>query len=186
MRIIGGKFKGQKLEFLKNPATRPLKDSVKENIFNILEHSKKIKVKINESNVLDFYSGIGSFGLECLSRGAKRITFVEYDNSAVKILRLNLSKISSNNKAFVFNQKTQTALNDFKTEKFDIFFLDPPFKNKEFLIDLKLIKKKKLFKKNHIVVLHREKKTADELKNILEIFEEKIYGRSKIIFGKII
>ena len=95
MRIIGGKFKGQKLEFLKNPATRPLKDSVKENIFNILEHSKKIKVKINESNVLDFYSGIGSFGLECLSRGAKRITFVEYDNSAVKILRLNLSKISS-------------------------------------------------------------------------------------------
>ena len=67
-----------------------------------------------------------------------------------------------------------------------IFFLDPPFKNKEFLIDLKLIKKKKLFKKNHIVVLHREKKTADELKNNLEIFEEKIYGRSKIIFGKFI
>ena len=73
-----------------------------------------------------------------------------------------------------------------KLKSLIFFFLDPPFKNKEFLIDLKLIKKRKLFKKNHIVVLHREKKTADELKNNLEIFEEKIYGRSKIIFGKFI
>ena len=59
MRIISGKFKGRSIEFLKNINTRPLKDSVKENIFNILEHSKKINIKIENSNILDLYSGIG-------------------------------------------------------------------------------------------------------------------------------
>ena len=67
MRIISGKFKGKSINFLKNSITRPLKDSVKENIFNILAHSPEIKIKIENSNVLDLYSGVGSFGLECIS-----------------------------------------------------------------------------------------------------------------------
>ena len=62
MRIISGFLKGKKINFFKNQTTRPLKDSVKENIFNILKHSKLIKVEIENSNVLDLYSGIGSFG----------------------------------------------------------------------------------------------------------------------------
>ena len=66
MRIIGGNLKGRSLEFLKSDSTRPLKDSVKENIFNILTHSNKIDVKIEKADVLDLYSGIGSFGLECI------------------------------------------------------------------------------------------------------------------------
>ena len=66
MRIISGFLKGKKIKFLKNSNTRPLKDSVKENIFNILIHSKFIKAKIEKSNVLDLYSGIGSFGIECI------------------------------------------------------------------------------------------------------------------------
>ena len=77
MRIISGKFKGKNIIFLKSETTRPLKDSVKENIFNIMDHSNLINVSIEKSNILDLYSGIGSFGLECLSRGAKTITFVE-------------------------------------------------------------------------------------------------------------
>ena len=64
--------------------TRPLKDSVKENIFNIIKHSKKIGIKLENSNILDLYSGIGSFGIECISRGAKKVTFVEKDNLASK------------------------------------------------------------------------------------------------------
>ena len=68
MRIIGGKFKNKKLFFPKNLKTRPLKDSVRENIFNILNHSNSIDINIKESNILDLYSGTGSFGLECLSQ----------------------------------------------------------------------------------------------------------------------
>ena len=85
MRIISGKYRGKKIQFLKDSGTRPLKDVVRENIFNILNHSKKINVKIENANVLDLYSGMGSFGLECLSRGAKKITFIEKNFEVSKI-----------------------------------------------------------------------------------------------------
>ena len=75
MRIIGGSLKGKNLFFLRNLNTRPLKDNIKENIFNILYHSNLIKPVVKESNVLDLYSGIGSFGIECISRGAKNVSF---------------------------------------------------------------------------------------------------------------
>ena len=60
MRIISGDLKGKSIKFIKSKITRPLKDSVKENIFNILTHSKEIKLQIENTNVLDLYSGIGS------------------------------------------------------------------------------------------------------------------------------
>ena len=90
MRIISGILKGRSINFLKNSNTRPLKDSVKENIFNILKHSSSIKIDLENSKVLDLYSGIGSFGIECISRNALQVTFVEKDSSAVNILRKNL------------------------------------------------------------------------------------------------
>ena len=72
MRIVSGFLKGKLINFLKNSTTRPLKDIVKENIFNILHHSNLLNIEIKGSNVLDLYSGIGSFGIECISRGAKK------------------------------------------------------------------------------------------------------------------
>ena len=77
MRIISGNFKGKKLLISKDKHTRPLKDNVKESIFNILEHSKLINYKISNSNILDLFSGFGSFGLECISRGSKHVTFLK-------------------------------------------------------------------------------------------------------------
>ena len=79
MRVISGKLKGRVINFIRNSRTRPLKDSVKENIFNILNHSNLFNVKMKNSKVLDLYSGIGSFGIECISRGANNVTFVEND-----------------------------------------------------------------------------------------------------------
>ena len=79
MRIISGYLKGKSINFVKNLKTRPLKDSVRENIFNILKHSNLINVQIENAEILDLYSGVGSFGIECLSRGVKKVTFVEYD-----------------------------------------------------------------------------------------------------------
>ena len=70
MRIISGHFKGRKIIQPKNRTTRPLKDLTKESIFNILQHNKLIKIKIEESKILDLFSGVGSFGFECISRGA--------------------------------------------------------------------------------------------------------------------
>ena len=78
MRIIGGYYKGRKILEPIDKSTRPPKDMVRESIFNIIEHSKLTYCSIKkESNILDLYSGVGSFGLECLSRGAKEVYFVE-------------------------------------------------------------------------------------------------------------
>ena len=183
MRIIRGFLKGKKIKFIKNSNTRPLKDNVKENIFNILEHANLIDGGINKSNILDLYSGVGSFGIECISRGASKVTFVEKDNFALNILRKNLIDLSIKNKANLINQTTERAINKFLNEKFNIFFFDPPYANKDFINDLSLIKQKNFYKKNHIVVIHREKKTMDNFDSLINISHEKVYGRSKIIFG---
>ena len=182
MRIISGRFKGKSIEFLKTTKTRPLKDSVKESIFNILNHSNKINLDFEKSNVLDLYSGIGSFGLECLSHGANKVTFVEKDKIACEILKKNLVKLSILNQAKILNDSAENILKK-NNEKFDIFFFDPPFLNSSFIDNLKLIKEKKIFNNNHLIIIHREKNSKDNFKNILNPLVMKEYGRSKIIFG---
>ena len=77
MRVIGGSLKGKKLLIPLDKSTRPLRDMVRESIFNILDHSSKVSKDINNSKVLDLFSGTGSFGIECLSRGAKEVVFFE-------------------------------------------------------------------------------------------------------------
>ena len=157
MRIISGVLKGKSVNFLKNSITRPLKDSVKENIFNVLKHSKLINVDIENADVLDLYSGVGSFGLECVSRGAKKVLFVEQDKMAFKILKENLLKLSVENKASIINSS-----------------VDNIFENNE---------KNKMYKPKNIVIIHRERKTIDNFDGIIDVLLTKQYGRSKIIFG---
>ena len=77
MRIISGQFKGKKILEPKDKNTSPLRDLTKESIFNIIKHSNKLLFKLEKSNILDLFSGVGSFGLEALSRKAKFVTFVE-------------------------------------------------------------------------------------------------------------
>ena len=95
MRIISGKFKGKKILQPKDKNTRPLKDLTKESIFNIIAHSKKIDINLENSNVLDLFSGVGSFGIECISRGAKKVTFVENYHDVLPILKKNLDNLKS-------------------------------------------------------------------------------------------
>ena len=87
MRIISGKLRGKKISYTRSKRTRPLRDYVRENIFNIISHGKKIKLSLEKANILDLYSGIGSFGLECLSRNVNKVVFVERDPLALSILK---------------------------------------------------------------------------------------------------
>ena len=77
MRIISGSAKGKKLLLPEDQLTRPLKDLTNESIFNIIEHSTLFKWGVKNCSVLDLFSGVGSFGLECLSRGSSSVIFVE-------------------------------------------------------------------------------------------------------------
>ena len=144
MRIISGKFKGKSINFLKLISTRPLKDSVKENIFNIISHSNLFDIKIENSFILDLYSGFGSFGLECISRGAKQITFVEKDKKIVEILNKNILDLDVLDKAKIKNDKIINFLTEKSKNKFEIIFMDPPFAESSYLQELKIIKEKKI------------------------------------------
>tara|TARA_Y100000591_G_C21814041_1_gene689612 strand:+ start:126 stop:686 length:561 start_codon:yes stop_codon:yes gene_type:complete len=186
MRIISGKLKGKSINYLKNEKTRPLKDSVKESIFNILTHSNSINLKIKNANVLDLYSGIGSFGLECISREAKHVTFVEEDLKAVQILEKNLKNMSIFDKAKIINNKIENINFSNNLLKFDIIFLDPPFKDHNFLKNIENMKKKKIYNKNNILIIHREKNSNDNLEKFCNLILFRQYGRSKIIFAKLI
>jgi len=90
MRIISGYLKGRKIILPKNKTTRPLKDLTKESIFNILQHSNLINFNIEKSRILDLFAGVGSFGLECISRGAESVTFCENYPEALKVLEKNI------------------------------------------------------------------------------------------------
>tara|TARA_A100001011_G_C14286829_1_gene834167 strand:+ start:781 stop:1344 length:564 start_codon:yes stop_codon:yes gene_type:complete len=184
MRIISGKLKGKKIFFSKSTTTRPLKDSVKESIFNILTHSKLLNISLDNSNILDLYSGFGSFGLECISRGAQKITFVEKNEIIAKILKKNLLTLGIKNGITLVVDDIKKFLSRDLFEKYEIIFLDPPFSNNHYLNELKLIKQNKNYKKDHVIIIHRERKSFDNFKNVFNPVLIKQYGRSKIIFGK--
>ena len=189
MRIISGKFKNKKLCFPKNPKTRPLKDSVRENIFNILGHSNNIGVDIKNSEVLDLYAGTGSFGLECLSREASKVVYIENDLNALTNLKKNIKNLNSQNETVLLTQDVLKFLNlltlELYREKFNIIFLDPPYQNGECVEVIKRIKKKDLLNKKHIIVIHREIKSEDHIDKHINIIEKRIYGRSEIFFGRL-
>ena len=94
----------------------------------------------------------------------------------------NLKALNVEKKIYLFPKRIEYFLNSNK-EKFDIIFLDPPFAEDNFIKELRLIKTLKIYNKKHLIILHRESKTKDDLKGILKILFEKKYGRSKIIFS---
>ena len=98
-------------------------------------------------------------------------------------MKENLIRFSIIDKSKIYTDRIEAVLNKGFSEKFNIFFLDPPFSDNNFLNNVELIKKKKIFNKNHIVITHREVNCEDKFKSFLKIVEIKKYGRSKIIFG---
>ena len=183
MRIISGDFKGKKILQPKDKLTRPLKDLTKESIFNIINHSNLININLKNSNILDLFSGVGSFGLECLSRGALTVTFFENYINTIKILKLNISSLNSKKKVKIiekniFDEGSLDSLN----KKFEIIFIDPPFKEKKLNFLLKKIYKLKILEKNGVLIIHRHKKEEDKFPKEYKIIKEKIYGISKLFF----
>jgi len=185
MRIISGKFKSVKLFVPLNKETRPLKDLTKESIFNTLLHFKDFTFKFKNAKVLDLYSGSGSFGLECLSRDANKVIFVENSKNALKILQKNICKLNIEKKTSVIKQSVFNYLSyiDNSIYKADLIFLDPPYKEKKIFELINSIINTNLLKKNGIIIIHRNRKSNDIYPNNFKILDIRKYGISKIIFG---
>ena len=157
MRIVAGKAKGKKILTPINKKTRPLKDIVKESIFNILKHSNLLKSKIDECIILDLFSGVGSFGLEAISRGAKKVIFVENYKPAIELLIKNINHLKFN-KQSVINKNNIYVDGNFEklNYKFDLVFLDPPFRDDNLKLILENLVKSKTLSAKTLIIIHRK------------------------------
>tara|TARA_B100001093_G_C26489518_1_gene868436 strand:+ start:35 stop:607 length:573 start_codon:yes stop_codon:yes gene_type:complete len=187
MRIISGTLRGKKIHLPEDKKTRPLRDLVKESIFNLINHSSKFDFDIINTNILDCFSGSGSFGLECLSRGALEVTFVENYSLAIEILKKNINNLKLNRQSNYYQKKILDYLNDENhiNNNFDLIFLDPPYKELNTNHIIEKVEKLNILKENGLIVMHRHRKNNLDISQKLKILDTRTYGISKIIIGSL-
>ena len=121
LRIIGGRWRGRKLDFPDVPGLRPTPDRVRETLFNWLQ------ADVHGARCLDLYAGSGALGLEALSRGASRVVLVDESSAATRQLEANLQRLHADDAAVV-RMPVQTFLERGPGDaRYDLVFLDPPF-----------------------------------------------------------
>ena len=181
MRIISGKARGTKLYTLEGNATRPTLDRVKESVFNILHND------IENSTVLDLFSGSGAIGLEFLSRGAKRAVLCDNSKDAIKIIKQNVQKTHFEEIAEIYNIEFTKLIEKLQNQKFDIIYIDPPYATDFIKISIEMIIEYKLVNENTKIIVETDDETRI-LKQIekmdVEITDKRKYGRATIIFLK--
>lgn len=181
MRIISGNARGTKLATLSGESTRPTLDRVKEPLFSIIQN------KILDSTVLDLFSGSGALGLESLSRGAKTVVLCDNNIEAIKIINQNIEKTRMKDNAIIINNDYIKCLEMLKNKqmKFNLIFLDPPYKT-NFAVDaLKRILDLDLLSEDGIIIIEtdeeeREKQQLEKLD--INIDNIRKYGRVKLMF----
>ncbi len=182
LRVISGSAKGLKLITLDGMNTRPTTDRVKENLFNIIAPYIE-----EDSNVLDLFAGTGSLGIEALSRGAKSAVFSDQSEKSVEIIKKNLEHAKFIEKSEVFLGEAQLILKKLSHQrrKFDIIFLDPPYRNEivpRILHDLEI----NGVLDNRVLIV-AETDIKDELPDeigTLIVSKKQIYGKTKLTFYK--
>ena len=178
MRIISGTAKGTKLYTLEGESTRPTLDRVKESIFNIIQY------KINNSIFLDLFSGSGAIGLEAASRGAKKVVLCDKSQEAVNIIKKNAQKTHLENKIDVYNKSFDDCLKNISSEKFNIIYLDPPYKTNFIEQAIELILKLDILEDDATIIVETDnKKIIDKLKLYkLKVTDQRKYGRAIVVF----
>ncbi len=178
MRVISGIARGTILYTLEGLETRPTLDRVKEALFS------SIQSKILDSYVLDLFSGSGALGIETISRGARQAILCDKSRKAIEIIKKNVEKTKFQEKIQIMNKDYEECLNNVNN-KFDIIFIDPPYKNDIAVKAIKKVVELNLLEKEGIIILETddEQRELKELENInISILCVKKYGRVKLIF----
>ena len=169
IRIIAGKHRGRKLPVVLAEGLRPTTDRVKETVFNWLMPYTQ------ESNCLDCFAGAGSLGFEALSRGASHVTFLELNKSASIQLQQNKARLKSENVS-VINTDALTFLAQPK-QKFDLVFLDPPFRQQLIERSAKLLNQGWLTESALIYVEMEMEQDTEQLPDNWLLLKEKVAGQ---------
>ena len=181
MRVISGTARGKKLHSLEGLETRPTLDRVKEAVFNIIQFNLKNAI------ILDLFSGSGALAIEALSRGAEEAILCDKSKNAIQIINTNLQETKLKDKAIVINSDYLEALNKLNNEnrKFDIIFIDPPYKSSFALNSIDKIFEYNLLKDDGFIIVETDDKNKiEEMKKLeyIEVYDERKYGIVLIIF----
>ena len=181
MRVISGTAKGTKLNSIEEMSTRPTLDRVKEALFNI------VQTKIENSIILDLFSGSGSIGIEFLSRGCKKAYLCDSSHKAVSMIHQNLERTRLEDNAIVLKKDYKKCLQDFSKNNitFDIIFIDPPYKDDIAVKSVEMILSLKLLKEKGFIIIETDEKNR-EIENLkkldIQIYDCIKYGRVNLIF----
>ena len=176
MRIIAGSARGRTFEAPKGMDTRPTLDRVRENVFNILQ------MKVRGAQVLDLFSGSGAMAFEAISRGAESAILVDCDRAAHTVQRQNAQKLAMESKCLILHCDWKMALQQLsaKGERFDVVFLDPPYKMHDMspvLQDLSAV-----IAQDAVIVLEHEAKVFPNTPDGYELYDSRKYGVAGVSF----
>ncbi len=162
MRIISGTSKGRKLVTPKKYSLRPTSDRVKESLFNIL--ASEIEGKV----VLDLFAGTGNLGIEALSRGAKRVIFVEKGRQALRLIQTNLNQFGLEDRSEILPKDVNRAIGILKQrgECFDLILMDPPYEKGLIQRTLMKLNSHQIYHRDSILVIEHDRR--EPLPHILD------------------
>lgn len=179
MRIIAGDAKNKKIKSRRGMNTRPTLGSVKESLFSI------IASYVPDSRFLDLFSGTGNIALEALSRGSKKAVMIEQDQEALKIIIENINSLGYEDRCRAYKNDVVRAVEILgrKDEKFDIIFMDPPYKQELCSKVMKAIEKAGVLAENGLIICehHIFEELADEMGSFKKADYRK-YGKKAMTF----
>ena len=147
MRIIAGKYKHRLINYPENNKDiRPTKDRVREAIFSALGD-------ISGKTVVDLYAGSGAMGIEALSRNASYAIFNDISKLSIDVVKANLSSLGIDNAIYKISYAEDFNLLNSLDKKYDIYFIDPPYKKGQYEKLINVILEKDIVSDNGILVI---------------------------------
>lgn len=179
MRVISGKYKGRRLRTVAGLEVRPTSDRLRETLFDMLGQ------RLDGKSFLDVCAGSGAVGIEALSRGAERVTFIEQSRKAAAVIRENLELISDNVNAEVIVRDAVHAIAELEREhqQFDVIFFDPPYASPIYEDAIKRIAAGGILAEGGALIVEHRAKMSPELKcGELRMYREVRQGESALAF----